>query len=93
MLETPSWDLANWFGTPNSTVTWVVSLSMLGACAGFLVLLSRKDPSIPNIKRYEWDTSISGTAKKRWMWDSLNLLREGYLRVSFGDLPAGALPI
>ncbi|KAK2048033.1 cytochrome P450 [Colletotrichum somersetense] len=25
-----------------------------------------------------WDTGAAGTAKKRWMWDSLKLLREGY---------------
>ncbi|KAL4939386.1 hypothetical protein BDV06DRAFT_214358 [Aspergillus oleicola] len=37
------------------------------------------------IQRYQWDTSALGSRKKRWMWDSLTLLREGYAQ--FNDRP------
>jgi hypothetical protein len=37
------------------------------------------------IQRYQWDTSALGSRKKRWMWDSLTLLREGYAQ--FYDRP------
>ncbi|KAL1872678.1 hypothetical protein Daus18300_004224 [Diaporthe australafricana] len=30
------------------------------------------------VLRYQWNTGVAGTPKKRWMWDSLQLLREGY---------------
>ncbi|KAL4970622.1 cytochrome P450 [Aspergillus stella-maris] len=37
------------------------------------------------VQRYQWDSRSLGSRKKRWMWDSLNLFREGY--VKFYDRP------
>lgn len=46
-----------------------------------LVLNSRQRAMNDAIPRYEWDTRSASGAKKRWMWDSLSLLREGYAKV------------
>lgn len=47
-----------------------------------LAQFQARDRPQPNFPLYGWDTSVTGTAKKRWMWDSLKLLREGYAKVS-----------
>lgn len=54
------------------------------ACTGILAYIRRRNSTdtIPNIQRYQWDTGVAGNVKKRWMWDSLKLLREGYSKVS-----------
>ena len=51
-------------------------------CIGILAQLHRRNSIKTNIPQYQWDTGAAGTAKKRWMWDSLKLLREGYFKVN-----------
>ncbi|KAL4901001.1 hypothetical protein BDW74DRAFT_89620 [Aspergillus multicolor] len=67
------------------SVSDVMSSSPLSTLAGlvgciFILahLLRRRTSLNPNIQHYQWDTSALGSPKKRWMWDSLRLLREGY---------------
>jgi len=56
------------------------------ACIFILARLLRRGTLIrPAIGHYQWDTSVAGSRKKRWMWDSLRLLREGYAQ--FQDKP------
>ena len=51
-------------------------------CFGLLARLYRRNATEIDIQEYQWDTGATGTAKKRWMWDSLKLLREGYFKVN-----------
>ncbi|KAL4977327.1 cytochrome P450 [Aspergillus desertorum] len=56
------------------------------ACFLILAQLLRRRASVKSdIQRYQWDTRTFGSPKKRWMWDSLRLLREGYAQ--FYDKP------
>lgn len=82
MLKTPDWVVGICLSLSDSTVARVASLSLFGACIAILAHLNWKQSSSPKIQHYKWDTSVFGSVKKRWMWDSLNLLREGYSKVS-----------
>lgn len=85
MLELPSWAakslLVGILSTPTYSTATVAGLVALLICIGILVRLYRQNAIKINIPQYQWDTSAAGTPKKRWMWDSLQLLREGYFKV------------
>ncbi|WYZ44885.1 hypothetical protein EsH8_VIII_000201 [Colletotrichum jinshuiense] len=74
-------------GIPWATANPVAAfgvLALLLICIGMLAQLRRSSAN-SDIQRYQWDSGVAGTAKKRWMWDSLRLLREGYFK--FYDKP------
>lgn len=80
VLETPSR-----LGPLNlNPATALVGLlvAFLGILISILALSHRQRLIESNIPLYQWDTGVAGSAKKRWMWDSLRLLREGYSKVS-----------
>ncbi|KAL2817756.1 cytochrome P450 [Aspergillus cavernicola] len=60
----------------------VLGLGLIAILSCTWILLQRSRASAPNpsIQHYQWDNRAAGTAKKRWLWDSLTLLREGYFR-------------
>lgn len=90
MPEMPAWAVKTLFdrisSTPTATVAGLVALLV---CIGILARLYGRSSIKTNIRRYQWDTGAAGTAKKRWMWDSLKLLREGYFKVKQPSLLSG----
>ncbi|KAH8659907.1 cytochrome P450 [Xylariales sp. PMI_506] len=86
MSKSPTWTVLAQFsgsfgftpGPTNHFAALAALVAALIACASILTQFRRRDAL--NIQRYQWETGVSGTAKKRWMWDSLNLLREGYFK-------------
>ena len=87
MPEMPAWAAKPLSGGSLSFITdsratgpaLVASLICIGILARRLY---RRNPTKINIQHYQWDDGAAGTAKKRWMWDSLKLLREGYFKVN-----------
>ncbi|KAL4779475.1 cytochrome P450 [Aspergillus varians] len=80
----PFWDLKL---ASNAMISTPLPIAAgLVICSFMLAQLLRRRTFIrPAIQHYQWDTSVSGSPKKRWMWDSLQLLREGYSQ--FYDKP------
>lgn len=79
----PAWASEIPLGPQNSTVALGGLVTLLTClCIGSLVRLRRRNLISKDIQRYQWNTGVAGTPKKRWMWDSLQLLREGYSKVS-----------
>jgi hypothetical protein len=86
MPEMPAWAGKTLFdrilSIPTDSTATVAGLVALLMCIGILARLYRRNSIKTNIQQYQWDTGAAGTAKKRWMWDSLKLLREGYFKVN-----------
>ncbi|KAF8867032.1 cytochrome P450 [Acephala macrosclerotiorum] len=53
----------------------LTSAIILFCIAAFYFPRSQENASVPF---YQWNTSASGKPQKRWLWDSANLLKEGY---------------
>lgn len=79
----PTWVSETPLGPQNSIAAVGGLVTLLTCmCIGILVRRRRRGSISSNIQRYQWNTGVAGTPKKRWMWDSLQLLREGYSKVS-----------
>ena len=83
MSQVKAWAVAIFSdGILESPAAKAAVLAALLAGVGVLARLVGPSPTKVNSPHYQWDTGVSGSAKKRWMWDSLKLLREGYSKVS-----------
>lgn len=60
-------------------ITTVIVIVLIAFTAA--VYLRRIFEKKSDVPFYQWDTAVAGSPRKRWMFDSLNLLREGYSKV------------
>ena len=63
-------------GSTAKVVVFAAALIFFG-----LVGRYRRSTTQTGFQEYDWDTSTAGGVKKRWLWESLRLLREGYNKV------------
>ncbi|GIJ88793.1 hypothetical protein Asppvi_007720 [Aspergillus pseudoviridinutans] len=63
-----------------ATTSTAIIVLVLGLYILLIPLHAASKSTTGSIPLYEWDTRALGSPKKRWMWDSISLLREGYQR-------------